>query len=162
MSPYADDDTSKVTQPWWKFLQKNQNNPASQIAPITNPANPWKSFGQAVGGLTGNALQAKKAQQAYNSSMNQPANPAGSMTNYPRPDPSTVEGQALSGLDTAGMDAGVGGMGGGLGIPMAQGRVVSRPTLALLGENEPEAVVPLSHRPDAKVRPNLAGGYRAR
>ncbi len=35
--------------------------------------------------------------------------------------------------------------------PMAQGQIVDRPTTALLGEDGPEAVIPLNGRPDAKV-----------
>lgn len=38
--------------------------------------------------------------------------------------------------------------------PMAEGRVVTKPTLALLGEKEPEAVVPLGFRSRARVRPS--------
>jgi hypothetical protein len=37
------------------------------------------------------------------------------------------------------------------GQPMAQGRIVDKPTTALLGEDGPEAVIPLNGRPDAKV-----------
>jgi hypothetical protein len=41
---------------------------------------------------------------------------------------------------------------------MANGGVVDKPTTALLGEDGPEMVVPLSKRPGAKVSPaNLPG-----
>ena len=39
---------------------------------------------------------------------------------------------------------------------MAQGGLVTKPTTALIGENGPEMVVPLTHRPDAKVGPGNA------
>lgn len=35
--------------------------------------------------------------------------------------------------------------------PMANGGVVTKPTTALIGEDGPEMVVPLTHRPNAKV-----------
>lgn len=42
----------------------------------------------------------------------------------------------------------------GGGVPMmSRGGIVTKPTLALIGEKEPEAVVPLTHVPDAKVTP---------
>ncbi len=44
------------------------------------------------------------------------------------------------------------------GQQFAQGGVVSKPTTAIIGEDGPEMVVPLSGRPDAKVSPrNLPG-----
>ncbi len=44
------------------------------------------------------------------------------------------------------------------GMQFAQGGVVNRPTTAIIGEDGPEMVVPLSGRPDAKVSPrNLPG-----
>ncbi len=47
------------------------------------------------------------------------------------------------------------------GQPMAQGRVVDKPTTALIGEDGPEMVVPLGGRPDAKVSTgNLKMNYR--
>lgn len=42
----------------------------------------------------------------------------------------------------------------------ADGKIVTKPTLVLLAEHEPEAVVPLSNRPDAKVRPSVMQGRR--
>jgi hypothetical protein len=38
---------------------------------------------------------------------------------------------------------------------MARGRIVDKPTTALLGEDGPEAVVPLNGRPDARVSPRI-------
>jgi hypothetical protein len=42
--------------------------------------------------------------------------------------------------------------------PMAKGGIVTKPTRALLGENGPEVVIPLSGNPNAKVTPGLVGG----
>src|SRR6185295_699696 len=47
-----------------------------------------------------------------------------------------------------------------VGSPLADGKIVTRPTIAIIGENEPEAVVPLSYRPGAKTRPHMALGRR--
>lgn len=41
---------------------------------------------------------------------------------------------------------------------MAEGRIVTHPTTALIGENGPEAVIPLNGRMDAAVRPSVAFG----
>lgn len=42
--------------------------------------------------------------------------------------------------------------------PMAAGKIVTQPTTALIGENGPEAVIPLNGRTDANVRPSVAFG----
>lgn len=42
---------------------------------------------------------------------------------------------------------------GGGAQGFAQGGVVDKPTTAIIGEDGPEMVVPLSGRPDAKVSP---------
>ncbi len=41
---------------------------------------------------------------------------------------------------------------------MGEGQVVDKPTSAMVGESGPEAIVPLSHKPDAKVRPGAVLG----
>lgn len=38
---------------------------------------------------------------------------------------------------------------------MNQGKIVTKPTLAVIGEDEPEAVVPLNYRARAKTRPSM-------
>jgi hypothetical protein len=52
----------------------------------------------------------------------------------------------------------MGGVGGALSAAsfLEDGGIVSEPTVAILGENGPEAVVPLTPRPEAKVRPGVA------
>jgi hypothetical protein len=55
----------------------------------------------------------------------------------------------------------MGGVGGALSAvaPMlADGGVVTKPTMAVVGEDGPEAVVPLGNRPGAKVRPSAMSG----
>lgn len=59
----------------------------------------------------------------------------------------------LTGGDPAAFDAGA----------YAQGGIVTKPTVALLGEHGPEKVVPLTDVPGAKVSPILGmGGVRTR
>jgi hypothetical protein len=61
-----------------------------------------------------------------------------------------------------GVTGAVGALGGGEGmkaIGLADGGVVTKPTYALIGEDGPEAVVPLGgYRARAKTRPSLAMG----
>lgn len=46
---------------------------------------------------------------------------------------------------------------------MARGKIVTQPTLAKLGESGPEAVIPLTPRPDNHFQPDmLMGRYRSR
>lgn len=40
------------------------------------------------------------------------------------------------------------------GGPYADGGIVTRPTVAVIGESGPEAIVPLGNRPGAKIRPS--------
>lgn len=47
-------------------------------------------------------------------------------------------------------------MGPAYGQQFAQGGIVSEPTTAIIGEDGPEMVIPLSGRPDAKVSPRNA------
>lgn len=57
-----------------------------------------------------------------------------------------------------------GGSGGGLlgGIlSAAQGTLVTKPTLARIGESGPEAVIPMNNRPGNKVQPDLLEGHLA-
>lgn len=42
--------------------------------------------------------------------------------------------------------------------PYAQGGIIDKPTTAIIGEDGPEMVVPLSGRPDAKVSPRNVPG----
>ena len=46
--------------------------------------------------------------------------------------------------------------------PFAQGGVVTQPTRAILGENGPEAVVPLTDQPGAHVSTNMLGAVHSR
>lgn len=41
---------------------------------------------------------------------------------------------------------------------MGQGKMVTQPTLAMVGDKGPEAVVPLTDQPGAKVTPGMLGG----
>ncbi len=54
-----------------------------------------------------------------------------------------IGGATPSGIGSVGSSVGVGGFLGGAGKPFQHGGVVTRPTLALIGEAGPEAVVPL-------------------
>lgn len=102
--------------------------------------NPWQQFGDRAAKF-GGTYRAHRQDQADPSKTNPgaygPANPAGSMTNFPQPDEEADSPDAT---------------------PMADGQVVTKPTLALVGENEPEMVVPLGYRARAKTRPSMAFG----
>ncbi len=45
---------------------------------------------------------------------------------------------------------------------LAQGKIVTKPTVARLGESGPEAVIPLSPTPGAKLSPDLLAGGPSR
>lgn len=63
----------------------------------------------------------------------------GGMYNFPQPDPTDAPVDEY----------------------MSDGKVVTKPTLAVLGEDGPEAVVPMGYRAKAKTRPSLASGGRS-
>lgn len=46
--------------------------------------------------------------------------------------------------------------------PMARGRIVTKPTTALLGESGPEAVVPLNNNPQNRVTPAILNSLTPR
>lgn len=68
----------------------------------------------------------------------------------------------LFGKIVGGVTGAVKAVGGGQGIAaigaMGDGGVVDKPTLAVIGEDGPEAVVPLGYRSRAKTRPSMAMG----
>lgn len=89
------------------------------------------------------------------------ANPAGSMTNYPKPDPfdgavgapqSEMMGpqeQEMAGDTTA--------LGPGPEA-MARGKLVTQPTVARLGESGPEMVIPLNGKAGNHTSPRMLEG----
>lgn len=111
------------------------------------PQHWWQSMGQlgkSVGQIGGDAIATHRANKALQ--QDQPLQDA--------------VGQAVDGtpMPSAGPAPTVGAYSGGddYGEPMAEGKIVTKPTLALIGERQPEAVVPLAHRTGAKVRPGMA------
>jgi hypothetical protein len=110
--------------------------------------NPWGQLAQSVGNL-GGAYRAYRKQQGdiatstadpskKNPGFYGPSNPQGSGPLGPPQAPQPDYADA----------------GGGAPDFMDEGRIVTKPTLAILGERAPEAVVPLGYRARSKARPS--------
>jgi len=162
MAPIPDP-TTQGQSPWWQRALKAgaagawANQPQGQRQGGTNWSQIGANLGTAASGIRNRIQQthvARDADPATATTDPQDAHPErygpadleGSNMNFPRPDPT-------GGTDAPDpTDIGV----EGIGEAMENGGVVVKPTLALIGERQPEAVVPLGYRSQAKVRPSAA------
>lgn len=135
-----------LNQPWWK----RAGQAASGVAPAMSSAgkmasagNPWGAAATAGAGLAGKFLANRMARNKANGAMR-----AGLATTPM--DPGAPPPVSAPPSPTPYMQ----------GEPMAQGKIVDRPTVALLGEKQPEAVIPLNGKKDARVRAGAVMGRR--
>lgn len=171
----APDPTTQGQPPWWqRAALAGATGLGQQPSQQHQRKNPWGQFGQAAGKIGARALQ-DKLQQHQSDRLTQGVNPglgssidqaidSGQAPIDPGPAPEIPPDPAAAG-GMRGTDL-EGGWGGGasagmsnvdnIGEPMANGGIVTKPTLALIGEHQPEAVVPLGYRSGAKVRPSMA------
>ena len=129
---------SQQQQPWWKSVA--QMGAGAANGAMGQRPNPIGDLAQNAGNF-GTALQGflKKRQMGKNQQAGLDAG-----------DPSAEQG-VQDAINSTLQPAPVGTE------PMADGQIVTKPTLVMLGEHEPEAVVPLTDRPNAKVRPSVMG-----
>jgi hypothetical protein len=119
--------------------------------------NPWTQLGQSVGKVAGKYINGRGVDPSKtNPAFYGPPNPAGSgplgppQSPMPPTPPLGPQASHVEPLDESGAPM------------MADGQIVTKPTLAIIGESEPEAVVPLGYRANAKVRPSMAFGKETR
>lgn len=92
------------------------------------------------------------------------ANPAGSMTNYPQPDPFDGAVGAPQSDMSGPQEQEMAGGNSPEGPPIESygaGKLVTHPTVARLGEAGPEMVIPLNGKPGNHTRPDLLEGHLA-
>jgi hypothetical protein len=117
--------------PWWKQLGQVASGVNSGMGGQQQQSNPYAGLGQAAGNF-GTALKDKMAQRRASHVMDTDPGLQSGIDDALRTTPQTQAGP--------------------------EPQVVDRPTLAMIGQDQPEAVVPLTNRPDAKVRPSMAMG----
>jgi hypothetical protein len=138
------DPTTQGEAPWWQRAMLAKAN-SGQDQPQGAANNPWPQLGSAIGKFVFGA--AKNKQQGQNN------NESGS--------PMTHNGPSGQSGDFGGETASPDILATASDLaPLAEaysdGQVVTKPTLAMVGENGPEAVVPMDYRAQAKVRPSMA------
>lgn len=81
--------------------------------------------------------------------------------------PSAAQGSDLGAFtpapynDSQSADQNWSGASGGMDA-FAGGKIVTKPTAALVGDQGPEAIIPLNPKPGQKTSPGMLGGQRAR
>ena len=128
--------------PWWRQAAPAMAGMGRAItgAGANNPYAPMAAGAGALGGWLANRRAAQQRLQGA----------VGGLDTYPTPGPS------MPPPDLSGGAGRYMGAGTNPPEPMAEGRVVNKPTVALLGDRGPEAVVPMGRQANTRVRPNVA------
>lgn len=111
---------------------------------------PYAQLGQAAGQMIGgvrNNLQNRKAMNSLNTDQPLQDSIGQAIDSTPPPSipsPPSIDSPTPYQPDQPGMYS--------MDDNMAEGKLVTKPTIAILGENEPEAVIPLNNKPGNKVR----------
>lgn len=142
--------------PWWKRLGQGPAGPSPNMDRASTAAqgmaqanNPYGAMATLGAGAVGSLMDRARQRKAMGNIQASLPGAAATIPPGPMPPPPPVSAPPPNNMAPSNQS------------PMAKGSIVTRPTVAMLGDKGPEAVVPLNNKPGNKVKPSMLFGRRA-